>query len=565
MPRSGAKLRSVNLTARKRQHTYVYEARIYVPKRLQGRLGRREIVFCLRTAHRMEAERRLSAVKTTYFELFDLCDRCPELPAEALLDLARRHLQKSNYLSQENYAATSLTWASACPPDYSPGQMLAADFDAAERDIGKAIADRRFGSVRQTGDEILRSEAHTLSEGKRQLFDLMLLQARQQNASFTAHLFRSGLGGALTWSPSDRLFQTEQRSAAMTVVRDNAAQIEHITLSEAVARFIEEKQGAIGPSGITKHTNHLKVAASYFGSDTLVGTISKPQVWAFRELLTKLPANFSKRYPDRSLTEIVALPLAERQPLLKPSARGPYVGSLSCLFKFCVRMGSATANPATDMRFDDPEDARDKRHPFSRDQLELIFSQPEFTGRDGCHRAQPGTTLERGTHFWTPIIAFFSGMRRGEIFALTPERIIERDGQYYFDVQRAKTNSGIRKVPLHPHLLKLGFLDFVASVPAGSLLFADMSGDAMGKAFARLLQGAGIKTKKLTFHSFRHSFIDALRAVQVPDTIMKTIVGHKGPSVTENYGLGYPPHVLTEHVVRADFWGLGLDHLVRHS
>ncbi|MGE3335226.1 MAG: site-specific integrase [Rhodospirillaceae bacterium] len=415
--------------------------------------------------------------------------------------------------------------------------MLAADFDAAEREIGKAIADRRFGSVRETAVEILNSEGHTLSEGKQRLLELMLLQARQQNASFTAHIFRSGLGGALTWSPSDRLFQPEQRPAAMTVASDASAQIAHITFSEAVSRFIEEKRSSIGQSGVFKHEAQLKIAASHFGADTLVGTISRPQVRTFRDLLAKLPANFSKRFPSLSVAEIAALPAGERLPLLKPTARDPYIGSLSCLFKYCVKMGFASNNPATDMRFADPENARDKVLPFNGAQLTTIFSQPLFLGYDGCHWDVPGTTRTRDARYWLPLIALYTGMRRGEILALTRERLIFRNGVWLFDIAASKTNAGRRKVPVHSGLMQLGVIEFIQSQPERQPIFGGKTGNSLGKFFARFLDSCGLSDPKLNFHSFRHTFIQAARdsGVSVPD--IQTLVGHAGNSqTTRTYG-----------------------------
>lgn len=566
MLRSTRNLRTVNLTRRPGAHTY--EARLYVPKRLQGRLGRQEIISSLRTAHRQEAERRLAQVKYVYFELFTLCDKCPDLPGDALLGMARRYLQKCLAASQEDYASTSLAWAgSSCPPGLHPGEMIAADFDEAKRDLGRAIDQHRYAGINSTAESVLSAEGHNLpcGSGTRNLLNLLLLKAQRESASFAAHVFRHGLDGTQRWKPADTTLSPPLAGGSMTVVTNAPSDIEHITFKDAVDRFIEEKRGSIGESGLTKHTTHLKVAALHFGSETLVGTITRPQVRAFRDLLANLPANFSKRFPSLPLGEIAALPIEERRPLLKPSARDPYIGSISSLFKYCVRMGFASDNPATDMGFDDPENARDKRHPFSKAQLDAIFSQPLFTGCDGCHWAKPGATRERGTRYWTLLIALLSGMRRSEIFNLTPARIILNEGQYFFDVPRSKTESGIRKVPVHPLLLRLGLLDFVRAAPADAPLFPDMTGDAMGKFFARLLVSAGVKTKKLTFHSFRHTFIDALRAAQVPEKVLQAIVGHASTSVTDNYGSGHPLSVLAEHVAKANFWGLGLDHLMERS
>lgn len=99
-----------------------------------------------------------------------------------------------------------------------------------------------------------------------------------------------------------------------------------------------------------------------------------------------------------------------------------------------------------------------------------------------------------------------------------------------------------RFLPIHPELIRLGFLDYVAERRrAGDLqLFPEARRDANGHYgdhvtdwFARLLKarglrGQGINSGNLTLHSLRHTFEDALRDAGIEETLEgKALAGRR--------------------------------------
>jgi integrase len=84
-------------------------------------------------------------------------------------------------------------------------------------------------------------------------------------------------------------------------------------------------------------------------------------------------------------------------------------------------------------------------------------------------------------------------------------------------------------------------------------LFEDMSSGAYSKHFSRLLDSVGITDKKLVFHSFRHTFTDALRAAKITEPIAKALIGPSDSSVTAQYGSGYPLDVLYDDLKRMKY------------
>ena len=125
------------------------------------------------------------------------------------------------------------------------------------------------------------------------------------------------------------------------------------------------------------------------------------------------------------------------------------------------------------------------------------------------------------------------------------------DGVWCIDInendgKKVKSRAGVRKVPIHDQLVELGFLDFVAAIRAGrsERLFPDYSycsqngyGRNLGRWFNEsFLPKLGMKGQGLVFHSFRHTMVTELGRADVPEPIIKAIVGHEQAGVTHrNY------------------------------
>lgn len=123
-----------------------------------------------------------------------------------------------------------------------------------------------------------------------------------------------------------------------------------------------------------------------------------------------------------------------------------------------------------------------------------------------------------------------------------------------------------RKVPVHPHLIALGFWDFVEQARASKRdhLFPDVKRDTLGKWgdhttkwFSRQVKKLDLKGRNLSFHSFRHAFEDALRRADFHDTpIGNALTGRWSAGVSKTYGTRYPVTQLYEAMRRVDYPGL---------
>ena len=95
---------------------------------------------------------------------------------------------------------------------------------------------------------------------------------------------------------------------------------------------------------------------------------------------------------------------------------------------------------------------------------------------------------------------------------------------------------------------RLGFLDFVrlrqqAEAEPDALLFEgekafarDQWGRSLGDWFAKHVRGLGLPGRKLTFHSLRHDFRDALREAEVEPELADYLMGHARAGMGAVYG-----------------------------
>jgi len=77
------------------------------------------------------------------------------------------------------------------------------------------------------------------------------------------------------------------------------------------------------------------------------------------------------------------------------------------------------------------------------------------------------------------------------------------------------------------------------------------------KKYSRFLREIGIKKQKLSFHSYRHTFEDALRVAQVDYYVMSALQGHAMGDMSDRYGSGYPIKVLNEAVQKIEYPSIG--------
>lgn len=137
---------------------------------------------------------------------------------------------------------------------------------------------------------------------------------------------------------------------------------------------------------------------------------------------------------------------------------------------------------------------------------------------------------------------------------------------------RLKTAASARKIPVHPELAKIGFLELArkARERPGQLLFSDLPASSdhypssiFSKRFATFLKSLDLNEsgRKVSFHSFRHTFRDALRTENAnPDLVDELGGWSRSRKVSSAYGDGARIEVLKRLIDAIDY-RLDLSHL----
>jgi integrase len=177
----------------------------------------------------------------------------------------------------------------------------------------------------------------------------------------------------------------------------------------------------------------------------------------------------------------------------------------------------------------DPEEGR---QPYNAEDPATLFSKDAGEARKG----RPADT-------WLPWLALYTGARLEELGQLRVSDVREEEGVPFLaieagDGKKLKTRSSRRRIPLHPELVRLGFLAFVGAQrqAAHERLFLELRATrfsltaAWSKFWGRHARDLGVTDKRKTFHSFRHGWKDAARAV-MPEEHHDAITGHANGSV----------------------------------
>ena len=361
-----------------------------------------------------------------------------------------------------------------------------------------------------------------------------------------------------------------------------------LTLAEAYQQYVDDPTHRWSASTRQSYDTCRKLAISVIGPDVPMGVLGRTHCRDFLDVLRHLPRNANKRFPKLTARE-ASQRGRERGDVDAISAANVNVNlaNLSSFLNWAVNEELLARNPMRGLRLHDDVAKKDKRNPFSADQLRKIFDAPLYTGCLDGERgyAKPGFARPRNARFWVPLIALHSGMRLNEICQLDVADIRLIDGVWCFvvcensldgsDDKALKTAASERLIPLHPALLECGMLAFVQVQRKANQvkLFPDIDPGPRGKRavafskwFTQFLRSCGAYQPRTSFHSFRHNFRDELRAARIDHDIAMALggwaTGGNSSAVSENYGGGHRVVSLYEAIAKLSFAKIDLSHII---
>ena len=347
-----------------------------------------------------------------------------------------------------------------------------------------------------------------------------------------------------------------------------------LTLKKVVEKFTEEKSRNWAPGTVGGWSAFTTLLLEYFG-DVPMSSITRDAANEFIDVLSYIPPTRRKskflgqtlqerslvnKKLDLRLKKAVAAAVAagdefdineydgELPDCLDTATINGYLSRANSIWEWGFAQDRDLPNPFKSQRV--PERAIDAEpvRPFTKADLECLFTHEIFTQ----HR------MRHSDYFWIPIIGAYTGMRLNEIVQLFIEDILQEPatGIWYFNLhakppRTLKNKSSIRSVPLHPSIIDLGFLVYISDLQAlgETRLFPRIRKVEKGPHsrsaslwFGRLTRALGLRTptKKVVFHSFRHTFANGY-AQMSPDNpaylfcnekTIGTILGHTHATIT---------------------------------
>ncbi|WP_435203714.1 DUF6538 domain-containing protein [Qipengyuania sp. 902] len=250
---------------------------------------------------------------------------------------------------------------------------------------------------------------------------------------------------------------------------------EALSLSRAYSRYMADPTHHWSASTRQAYETTRRFAVGALGEEVGIATLARSHCRDYLEVLRHMPRNAAKRFPKLTLRE-ASDHARERGDIELVSAANAnaHLANFSSFLNCAVNEELSTRNPMRGLRLRDEVSKRDKRHPFSAQQLQAIFSAPLYCGCLDGERgyAKPGPERPRNARFWVPLIALHTGMRLNEICQLDTSDIREikgvdcivvseqsRDGS---SDKALKTVPSERLDPVHPTLKRIGLISFVS-------------------------------------------------------------------------------------------------------
>lgn len=292
------------------------------------------------------------------------------------------------------------------------------------------------------------------------------------------------------------------------------------------------------------------------------------------ESIKQIPAHAKKKYGNISIFKAIERAKKDNNPILSPKRANTYIARLQAIFKYALNEHYIDKSPAEGLAAVDNRDQTTLRSPYSPEQLNKIFISSMYIDHKNSRKNYPA-------RFWAPLIALWSGMRLEEICQMHVSDISTLQGIDIIHVRgnaetgnRVKTRSSIRTVPIHPELVRLGFLEYIKSLKTErqERVFPELKrgsngkyGHSISKWYRRFLTKLCIKTPKINFHSYRSTMAAALKSVNAPPEIANYLCGWKDKSMYGHYSKGENILVVYGYLKNVRYPALDLSHLYPSS
>jgi integrase len=210
------------------------------------------------------------------------------------------------------------------------------------------------------------------------------------------------------------------------------------------------------------------------------------------------------------------------------------------------------ANPFTNIRIKSSSKSKSVSYEqFTQEELIKIFNEDFYKQK-----------MNKPDYYWVPFLALYTGARIEELASLKFSNIKQENGIWILNIEKGKTTSSIRKIPIHKRIIESKFFDYLESQHnKDGLIFTYLNESKngysknCGRRFAQYLDfpEINIRDERKVFHSFRSTYINNMTNLGCHPAILMSLVGHYEQSKVDfssphfqNYQQTKPMEILKE-------------------
>ncbi len=143
-----------------------------------------------------------------------------------------------------------------------------------------------------------------------------------------------------------------------------------VTLEALFKMFINDPSKKRALNTMARYNEIMPIVYEVIPPTTPIRVINRSMCRRFLEMIQWLPTNATKRFPNMGAKELSEYSKAQNiKRLLSPQTINFYMINLTAVLNFAVSEELMDRNPAKGLRVADPVKAKDKRLPYSDDQL----------------------------------------------------------------------------------------------------------------------------------------------------------------------------------------------------
>ena len=326
-------------------------------------------------------------------------------------------------------------------------------------------------------------------------------------------------------------------------------------LAALEGRKSEAPDTFIGAAGIDPRTlkpivakagEHALNPVALFEAFVADAKIAPATVLSWQAVFKSLAAKFG----DKRIREDDAREWARHQVTATRAAKTVatiWLGAARRVYGWAVEQKMVAGNPFKNVRVTVPRRIQNREsQAFTPQEIGTILST--------ALSIDPDKSAQKAAQRWCPWLAAYSGARMGELTQLRGQDIVKQDGSWCLkltpEAGSIKTRQA-RTVPLHSHLVKQGFLDFVKARGNGPLFYnpvqdqkeIDVNKPRWSRAnIARSelsvwIRKLGIADQELSpTHAFRHTFKQVAERSGISERMSDAITGHAPATAGRGYG-----------------------------